>query len=357
MVIDLNMSRWRHRREPVSADAEEQKTPDFAVPELPTDDEPRRSPPQADEREYSAKAVDTCATRDDDPRRAKGAELGKAQRAAMGQIWLSGRNTQSFDPASTFARPAMRIICGPRRAHYGRPVRPDDVIVVPEFLCTEDDWGLYHRLIDEVRQLQADGEKQSEWVSWHEGAHLITQNPSGSPAFKDVVRRMCAYLSVEEDSGSTRFNWYRDSQDWKPFHHDSAAFNEERARQQNCTVGISLGATRELAFRHARSGELVYFPQSNGTLFYFGRDVNIRWQHGINALRPEEQDGGGRISIICFGWCSAVVEEEGSPPLLRNDARGLRDQTLCRDFLRGYCFHGDGCEFSHGRADGKRWQR
>lgn len=125
------------------------------------------------------------------------------------------------------------------------------------------------------------------------------------------------------------FNWYRDSSDWKPFHHDSAAFNPSMAKKQNChlpvkiisiidkqtfvqtcadmfmwhllwegacfqeclcifklariisqgTVGVSFGASRELAFKHVASGSLLYFPQTNGMLFFFGRDVNIRWQH------------------------------------------------------------------------------
>lgn len=45
------------------------------------------------------------------------------------------------------------------------------------------------------------------------------------------------------------------------------------------TVGVSFGASRELAFKHVASGSLLYFPQTNGMLFFFGRDVNIRWQH------------------------------------------------------------------------------
>ena len=52
-----------------------------------------------------------------------------------------------------------------------------------------------------------------------------------------------------------------------------AAFNEQRAANQNCTIGISFGAPRELAFRHAKTGELIYVPQKNGMLFYFGRDA------------------------------------------------------------------------------------
>lgn len=56
-------------------------------------------------------------------------------------------------------------------------------------------------------------------------------------------------------------------------------------------------------------------------LFSFGRDVNITWKHGVNALPENEQNGKGRISIILWGNAKDVIEENGSPPLLTNDVR------------------------------------
>ena len=65
-----------------------------------------------------------------------------------------GRNTESFDPASTFVRPGMRIICGPNNVkHYPKPCKHDDVIVVPGFGCEEDDLTLYYKLVEEMRSL------------------------------------------------------------------------------------------------------------------------------------------------------------------------------------------------------------
>ena len=123
-------------------------------------------------------------------------------------------------------------------------------------------------------------------------------------------------------SVGTRFNWYTNSADWKPFHHDSAAFNPQRARNQNITVGVSFGQTRELAFLNAKTGDKIYFPQTNGMLFSFGRDVNINWKHGVNALPEDEHDGKGRISIILWGLAPNVIEEAGSPPMLTDNTRG-----------------------------------
>ncbi|CAK9089685.1 Protein SYM1 [Durusdinium trenchii] len=227
------------------------------------------------------------------------------------------------------ARPSMRVITVHASQRYTAPVKHDDVIIVPEFFCGEDDWDIYYTLIKEMRQSQANGDWKAEWVSWHEGAHLLSQNPSASDTYNE------------------------------------AAFNEQRAANQNCTIGISFGSTRELAFRHAKTGELIYVPQKNGMLFYFGRDVNIIWQHGINALPEQEQDGKGRISIILWSLCELCIEESDSPPMLTDESRGSysmhnkgkgkgkgkrfcsNGDGLCRDFQRGFCSYGEKCRFLH----------
>ena len=72
----------------------------------------------------------------------------------------------------------------------------------------------------------------------------------------------------------------------------------------------------------------MYFPQPNNGVFSFGRDVNIHWKHGVNAVSEEDiarSDAGapqGRISIILWGLATNVIEEDGSPPLLGADGQG-----------------------------------
>lgn len=172
-----------------------------------------------------------------------------------------GRNTESFDPASTLVRPDMRVLVGPKREVLNKKLKHDDILVVPEFFCDEDDYSIYYSLIEEMRKSQAEGVQNSEWISWHEGAHLISKNPTNSALFQSILTKIATYFNIELKSVGTRFNWYRDSSDWKPFHHDSAAFNAQRARNQNITVGVSFGMTRELAFLNANNGTKVYFPQ------------------------------------------------------------------------------------------------
>jgi hypothetical protein len=172
-----------------------------------------------------------------------------------------GRNTESFDPQSTLVRPDMRIIVGPNTETYGSLLKHDDVVIVPDFFCGRDDWSLYYKLIEEMRESQAHGDKDAEWISWHEGAHLISKNPNGSQTYQEIQAKISAYFNIPTASVGTRFNWYRTSTDWKPFHHDSAAYNTQRAQNQNITVGVSFGATRELAFLNVKNGSKIYFPQ------------------------------------------------------------------------------------------------
>ena len=43
------------------------------------------------------------------------------------------------------------------------------------------------------------------------------------------------------DIKATRLNYYKDSNDWKPYHHDAAAVKKDKALTQNFTVELILG--------------------------------------------------------------------------------------------------------------------
>lgn len=124
----------------------------------------------------------------------------------------NGRNTESFDPASTLVRPDLRIQIGSNKSQvFQGPLKHDDVVIIPELFGPQDDWSMYYQLVKEMREVQAKGDvKGSEWISWHEGAHLICKNPTGSPTFTKVIDRLCDYFNIRRESIGTRFNWYRD---------------------------------------------------------------------------------------------------------------------------------------------------
>jgi hypothetical protein len=138
----------------------------------------------------------------------------------------SGRNTESFDPTSTLQRPDLRvrIASSTRNAtSYSDAIRHDDVIIVPELFGGDSDYTLYHKLVQEMEQLQQQNIDGSQYISWHEGAHSIVKNPKLCPTFHTIVKKLCDYFQIQNPSKiGTRFNYYKDSEDWKPFHHDSA---------------------------------------------------------------------------------------------------------------------------------------
>lgn len=115
-----------------------------------------------------------------------------------------GRNTESFDPKSTLVRPEMRILIGPNREQLDRKIKHDDVVIVPEFFCKEDDWSIYYKLVKEMREAQASGLNKSEWISWHEGAHLISMNPTGSPTFNAIQEKISKYFGINNAKVGTR---------------------------------------------------------------------------------------------------------------------------------------------------------
>ena len=104
------------------------------------------------------------------------------------------------------------------------------------------------------------------------------------------------------DIKATRLNLYRDSNDWKPYHHDAAAVKPDKAKTQNFTVGISFGLERDISFEHAVTGKKITIPLDDNTLYAFTKDINIEWKHGIPQVPPDKYINEGRISIIAWGY-------------------------------------------------------
>jgi len=88
---------------------------------------------------------------------------------------------------STLVRPDMRVIAGPQAERFGKSLKHDDVVVVPEFFCKENDWTLYYQLVEEMRAIQEKGVPQSEWTAWAEGAASgFSADPANSQTFQMV---------------------------------------------------------------------------------------------------------------------------------------------------------------------------
>lgn len=139
----------------------------------------------------------------------------------------------------------------------------------------------------------------------HGDSHLIADDnldwKEKVPTFQYILDKIASYFNVTIKN--TRFNLYKDSNDWKPYHHDAAAVKEHISKVQNFTVGISLGATREISFEHVKSKTIISIPLLNCTAYAFSKDVNIEWKHGVPQIHPDNAFNEGRISIIA--WCQS----------------------------------------------------
>lgn len=215
------------------------------------------------------------------------------------------KNTESFEPSHK--RADMRIMLGnPYQKYYYRNIYSHDVILVPNLFCNEDDFNIYNELLNEIKQTKK--EDEGLWKSWHGDTHLIADDnlnwKNDCKTFCDIIDRLAEYFNM--DIQATRLNWYRNSLEWKPFHHDAAAVKPHIAKKQNITVGVSFGGTRDIAFQHANTKVESTFPLINGATYAFGNQVNKDWRHGIPQLPPEEQNDNGRISIIVWGKTNII---------------------------------------------------
>ena len=110
-----------------------------------------------------------------------------------------------------------------------------------------------------------------------------------------MVGRIVTYFDIA--LANVHVNWYPNGNHFRPPHHD--AYRNNPSLGENMTVIASFGATRVLTFQH-RTGMSRHFPLENGTILYFGEEVNRHWKHGIDALGAANYSEC-RISISMWG--------------------------------------------------------
>jgi CCCH-type zinc finger len=207
------------------------------------------------------------------------------------------KNTESFEPMT---RPVdMRVVLDLGREKLTTPLSTRDVLLVPNIFADFAPGELYAKLENEILNC---GIPESELLKlWHGDSHFIADDhlpwKRQAPTFAMVVDRLRTFFSM--DVKATRFNWYKDTAQWKPFHFDAAAVDPKKAETQNFTVAVSFGATRDAAFEDARTKTVVSMPQPDGYVYAFCKDTNILWRHGI--LKDPEPRKEGRISVIAWG--------------------------------------------------------
>lgn len=212
----------------------------------------------------------------------------------------------------------MRIVFSDGQAdHMTTPVTCHDIVFAPNLVCKDSDQSVFEKLMAELETADKNARTPGElFVPWHGDNHLIANDRVSGGKWKDqcptlasIFKRMESYFNMKINA--TRVNYYQPGVDsWKPFHHDRAALVENTP--QNFTVAVSLGATRDVAFEHARSTRVppsktapprttVSMAAPNGSAYCFARDVNIEWKHAVMPVMAGDPPPGGRISIIAWG--------------------------------------------------------
>ena len=211
------------------------------------------------------------------------------------------KNTENFNPCHEPTDMRL-LVAQPSLKKFNQEVTSRDVVIVTDLFGSPDDQTLYNELLEELKHVDMDGDRL--WQKWHGDSHVIADDKKrwkqDCPTFGKVIEKIKGFFDM--DVKATRLNWYRDSSEWKPFHHDAAAVKPDKAKTQNFTVAVSFGMTRDAAFEHATTKTKISMPQPNGTIYAFGKDVNIIWRHGILQLPPDQFEEQGRLSIIAWGW-------------------------------------------------------
>lgn len=208
------------------------------------------------------------------------------------------RNTTDFKPSHDPVD--MRIMIHSEGDKYNLPVSSKDIILVKNLFPS--DYEIFNRLNYEINESKND--LSELWKLWHGNTHYIADDnlkwKQRCPTFNSILDKISSFFNMEIKA--TRLNYYSNSKEWKPFHHDAAAVKQDKASTQNFTVAVSFGLEREVAFQHAKNGTVISFPAENGSVYVFSKDVNIIWKHGIRQMKEDNYSSQGRFSIIAWGW-------------------------------------------------------
>jgi 2OG-Fe(II) oxygenase superfamily len=213
------------------------------------------------------------------------------------------KNTECFTPSFEPSDMTVKFDSASYDS-YPHSYQSRDVIVVSH-LFDDMKENVYETLLNEIGD---HNNNNNTWKLWHGDTHYIADDKlrykEKCPTFMKIVDRLQTYFRM--DIKATRLNWYSEPSEWKPYHFDAAAVDQDKAKVQNFTIGVSFGDTREASFQHAKTKTTVNFPLENGTTYGFGSQTNVEWRHGIPPTKNFQK---GRISIIAWGWVDMGMGE------------------------------------------------
>jgi hypothetical protein len=217
------------------------------------------------------------------------------------------KNTECFEPMDK-NNVDMQLVLhnADLTKKFNNQLTSKSVILINNLFQDFNNLEIYNKLVNEIEQCEIN--KPNLLKLWHgndthEGTHYICDDKLNwkkeSPTFNLVIDRLKKYFNMNIQA--TRFNWYKDTNQWKAFHFDASSIDPEKANVQNFTLAASFGVTRDVSFeRDTKDKTKIRFSLKDGDCYAFCNDTNKLWRHGI--LKENELKNEGRISIIAWGW-------------------------------------------------------
>ncbi|CAE8712648.1 unnamed protein product [Polarella glacialis] len=173
-----------------------------------------------------------------------------------------------------------------------------ECVLSPEFGCHHGDTAL-------LEGLAADMESCGALVRDLSGRHSQVYGDAlrGSAIFSSIVDSMLSAFDLA--LVDCFVNLYRDGGDMTYWHQDCY---DHRQPRPSFTLGLSLGAARDLAFHHVATGKEFKVPQANGDVFAFDERFNVSFKHSVPPVRPKSASGR-RLSVIIW----AREASDGAP--------------------------------------------
>eukprot|EP00401_Gymnodinium_catenatum_P040764 CAMPEP_0117539354 /NCGR_PEP_ID=MMETSP0784-20121206/42942_1 /TAXON_ID=39447 /ORGANISM="" /LENGTH=412 /DNA_ID=CAMNT_0005335979 /DNA_START=87 /DNA_END=1323 /DNA_ORIENTATION=+ len=169
---------------------------------------------------------------------------------------------------------------------------------MPAYACAHNDFSLMEALLADVTRC---GDALAKHAS---GRHSVVYGDAlkDSVAFRGLVARLLETFRMKLID--CWVNVYQGTGDTKAMHYDN--YYDRRPRP-TVTLGLSLGETRDLAFRHGPTGQVIRVAQKNGDIFAFDEPFNKYFMHGVPPAQ-RARDGGVRLSVIVWATDRPVLQ-------------------------------------------------
>lgn len=218
------------------------------------------------------------------------------------------KNTVDFEPLKRNVD--MKIVVDTTNNFLKKNMNDLDIVLATNLFKEFKEYEIYNKLVEEINTCGID--LNILLKHWHgnnkglSGTHYIADDSlkwkENCNMFNYVVNKVVNFFDMEPKT--TRFNWYRSGDEWKPLHHDASKVKPHIAKTQNITVAVSFGQSRDIILQHANKQDIYISIESNdGECYAFSHTINCLWKHGVHiASDIERKKIDGRISIIIWGY-------------------------------------------------------